>query len=162
MDPRNSGSSKHKYQPVPKDFLKLVQETFQEKYAEFLADKTLIVDGAIYPDELILAIGLRNKDEKVRQVNFESSLDYRVDYEADENHGVLEKIHLSIDALDAMFAEYVEAGGDLEMPTLWTAFEFEDTKIYLKSSKDNMELDKMADEFLREHDRETPPESNLH
>ena len=162
MDPRNSGSSKHKYQPVPKDFLKLVQETFQEKYAEFLADKTLIVDGAIYPDELILAIGLRNKDEKVRQVNFESSLDYRVDYEADENHGVLEKIHLSIDALDAMFAEYVEANGDIEMPTLWTEFDFEDQKIYLRSTTNNIELEKMADDFLREHDVDLSPESTLH
>lgn len=162
MDPRNSSSFKHKYQPVPKDFLKLITETFQEKYAEFLADKTLITDGAIFPNELILVVGLRNKDEKVRQINFESSMDYKVDYENEGQHGVLEKIHLSIDALDAMFAEYVEANGDIEMPTLWTEFDFEDQKIYLRSTTNNIELEKMADEFLREHDADISPESTLH
>ena len=156
MEARNPSSLKHKYQPVPKDFLKLVLETFQEKYADFLKDKTLIADGAIYPEELILVIGLKNKDEKIRQVNFESSMNY----ENDENSQVLEKIHLCIDALDAMFAEYVEVNGDLEMPTLWTEFEFEDQKVYLRSSTNNIELEKMAEEFLRQHD--SKPEENLH
>lgn len=161
MDPRNSSSLKHKYQPVPKDFLKLVKETFQEKHADFLADKTLIVDGAIFPDELILVVGLKNKNEKIRQINFECSLDYKVDYENDDDGKVLEKIHLGIDALDAMFAEYAEADGDIEMPKLWTEFDFEDQKIFLKSSSDNIELEKAADEFLRLHDT-NPPEENLH
>ncbi len=161
MDPRNSTSLKHKQQPVPKDFLKLVKETFQEKYAEFVADKTLIVDGAIFPDELILVVGLKNKNEKIRQINFECSLDYKVDYENDDDGKVLEKIHLGIDALDAMFAEYAEADGDIEMPKLWTEFEFEGGKIYLKSSTDNIELEKAAEEFLRQHDT-NPPEENLH
>ncbi len=162
MDPRHSTSSVHKYQPVPKDFLKLVKETFQEKYAEFLSDKTLIIDGAIYPEELILIVGLRNRDEKVRQINFESSMDYTIDYENDGNHGVLEKIHLSIDALDAMFAQYVEAQGDIEMPTLWTSFDFEDSKVFLKSSTNNIELDKMADAFLKEHGMDLDQEQTLH
>lgn len=162
MDPRNANSLKHKYQPVPQDFLKLIKETFEEKYTAFLADKTLIADGAIYPDELILIIGIRNKDEKVRQINFESSMDYKVDYENDGQHGVLEKIHLSIDALDAMFSQYVEADGDIEMPSLWTGFDFEDSKIYLKYSTNNLELDKMADEFLREHGAETDETQTLH
>jgi hypothetical protein len=157
MDARNSSSKKHKYQPVPKDFLKLVQETFKEKYADFLKERTLIIDGAIYPEELVLVVGIKNKDEKIRQQNFESSMDY----ENDDSDKVLEKIHLSIDALDAMFAEYVEANGDLEMPTLWTEFEFDDQKVYLRSSTHNLELEKQADEFLREHDL-TPPEENLH
>jgi len=161
MDPRNSTSLKHKYQPIPKDFLKLVKETFQEKYAEFLADKTLIVDGAIFPEELILVVGIKNKNEKIRQINFECSIDYKVDYENDEDGKVLDKIHLGIDGLDAMFAEYAEADGDIEMPKLWTEFEFEDQRIHLKSSTDNIELEKAAEEFLRQHDT-NPPEENLH
>lgn len=161
MDPRNKGSNKHKYQPVPKDFLKLVEETFKEKYAEFLADKNLVVDGAIFPEELILVVGFKNKNEKVRQINFESSMDYTVNFEEDENSKVLENIHLCIDALDAMFAEYVEADGDLEMPKLWTEFDFDEQKVYLKSSTDNIELEKLADEFLKEHGGE-PQEEILH
>lgn len=158
MDARTSSSKKHKYQPVPEDFLKLVKETFKEKYADFLKDKTLVIDGAIYPEELVLVVGFKNKDEKIRQQNFESSMDY----ENEDGAKVLEKIHLSIDALDAMFAEYVEANGDLEMPTIWTEFEFEDDeKVYLRSSTHNIELEKQADEFLREHDL-TSPEENLH
>ncbi len=154
MEPRNLGSKKHNYQPIPEDFLKLVKETFQEKYPAFLKDKTLIVDGGIFPEELILVVGLRNKDERVRQVNFECSMDYI----NDENNRVLEKIHLSVDALDAMFAEYIDANGDLEMPKLWTEFDFEDEKIYLRSSSDNIELEKLADELLQEHGRENPEE----
>lgn len=154
MEPRNSGSTKHKYQPIPGDFLKLVQETFKEKYTSFLEDKTLIVDGAIFPEELIIVVGIRNKDERLRQINFECSMDYV----NDEDHKVLEKIHLSVDALDAMFAEYVEAKGDLEMPKAWTEFDFETEKVYLKSSHNNIELDKLADDFLREHNKENPEE----
>lgn len=157
MDARNINSKKHKYQPVPKDFLNLVQETFKEKYTEFLKDKTLVVDGAIYPEELVLVVGFKKNGEKIRQQNFECSMDY----ENDPNADVLEKIHLSIDALDAMFAEYVEANGDLEMPTQWTEFDFEDQKIFLRASTHNIELEKMADEFLREHDM-TPPEDLVH
>jgi hypothetical protein len=150
MDARNTASLKHKFQPIPKDFLKLVQDTFTEKYADFLKDKTLIVDGAIFPEEIVLIVGFKNKNEKIRQQNFECSMDYH----NDEYNGVLEKIHLSIDALDAMVAEYVEANGDLEMPTQWTDFDFEDKKVYLKSSTNNIELEKMADEFLALHEAE--------
>ncbi|MES2768340.1 MAG: hypothetical protein V4596_04275 [Bdellovibrionota bacterium] len=155
MDPRSSSSQKHKYQPVPKDFLKLVKETFEEKYADFLKDKTLIVDGAIFPEELILVVGIKNNNEKIRQVNFESSMDY----ENVDDTKVLEKIHMSIDALDAMFIEYVEANGDIEMPKLWTEFEFEGQKLYLKSSTDNIELEKAAEEFLRQHDTNSSEET---
>jgi hypothetical protein len=150
MDARNTASHKHKFQPIPKDFLKLVQDTFQEKYTDYLKDKTLIIDGAIFPEEIVIIVGFKNKNDKIRQQNFECSMDYT----NDEYNDVLEKIHLSIDALDAMVAEYVEANGDIEMPTQWTDFDFEDKKVYLKSSTDNIELEKMADEFLALHEAE--------
>jgi hypothetical protein len=151
---RNPYSLKHKPQPIPKDFLDLIQSSFNEKYAQFLKDKRLIVEGSIYPEEITILVGFQNKGDKLRQVNFECSMDYQ----PNENPGVVDKIHLGIDAIDAMMMEYVEADGDIAMPTNWAEFDFEKQKIYLKFSTVNTELERQTQEFLKEFDGELPPE----
>lgn len=161
---RNPFSMKHKPQPVPQDFLDLIRNTFEEKYTEFLKSKRLIIEGSIYPEEITFLIGFQNQEDKLRQINFESSMDYI----NDENNGVLEKIHLMIDALDAMMIEYVEANGDISMPEGWTEFDFEKEKIFLRFSHINTELERMTEQFLRENegnaseDQTSDPEALLH
>jgi hypothetical protein len=153
---RNPFSFKHKPQPVPKDFLDLIRSSFGEKYADFLKTKRLIIEGAIYPEEITLLVGFQNNEDKLRQTNFESSMDYT----NDENNDVLGKIHLMIDALDAMMTEYIEADGDIAMPTNWTEFDFEKQKIYLKFSTVNTELERLTEQFLRENDGNAVEDTN--
>src|SRR5690606_35543451 len=101
--------------------------------------------GHLYLDELLLRIGFKEKNS-IRQHNFESS----VEYSREDNEDAMKKVYLSIDALQIMIEQYIEADGDIELPLDWTAYDFETSKVWLKISKENSQLESAADQLLRE------------
>lgn len=161
FEPRIKSSLNHKPQNVPPELLKMVSEAFREKYDLFLKTRELSTEGSVYPEEIILLIGFRNKGS-IRQFNFECSLNYDVE-SLDEP--ILEKIHKAIDALDSMMSEYVQNFKELDpeadtvddenevvFPRDWTPFDFEKTKIFLKSSTTNTDIERLTEAFLKEND----------
>ncbi len=148
FEPRMPTSAKHLPQNLPLDLAGIIRESLLQKYT-FFSDKDLIVQGAIYPEELILLVGFKEK-KSLRQFNFECSIGYHNDEEAVDS-GVLEKFHKGADSLDVMINEYIEAAGDIEMPKTWSHFNFENEQVYLKTSNINTEVEKMTMNFLSEH-----------
>lgn len=144
FEPRLKESFKHTPQNLPTDLGKMIQESICQKYTYF-NDKDVLVQGAIYPEELILSIGYKEK-ASLRQLNFECSMSY----DANNDQNVIEKFHDSADALDSMINEYIDARGDIEMPDQWTEFDFDDGKVFLRFSKLNTEIEKMTLDFLKE------------
>lgn len=144
FEPRLTESYKHVPQNLPSDLAKMIRESVYQKYTYF-NNKDVLVQGAIYPEEIILLIGYKEKDS-LRQLNFECSISYN----PDQDQNIIERFHSGADALDSMINEYIEARGDLEMPSDWTEFDFEDFKVYLRFSKLNTEIEKMTLDFLKE------------
>ena len=57
MTPRRASSKK--WTQFPQDFIDQVTSVFKETFAASLGASTLIIDGRIYPEELVLRVGIR-------------------------------------------------------------------------------------------------------
>lgn len=165
FEPRIKTSSNHKPQNIPAELLKMIKEVFSQKHASFLENKELIAEGAIYPEEILVLVGFKNK-ESIRQFNFECSMDYS------EKDVGLDIIHKCIDAIDSMMSEYVENYKELsddsesvdesqgiEFPRNWSEFDFNKSKVFLKTSATNTEIERLTEAFLLEN--EARIEANL-
>ncbi len=163
MRPRRPNSDPTKAGKIPPELIKMVAEEVKEQYKAFLEDKTLIIDGLMYVDEVYLSIGFREKDA-LRQVNFEASVDFDT-----ESMKALDQIHLAIDAIDSMMAEYVATEGDIELPFDWRAFDYGGVTVFLRHNTENSEIEKLTEEFLKQHpeavedqEENSEPETPLH
>lgn len=143
FEPRIEASNRHSPQSLPPDLVTMISDSMRQKY-DYFQNKDLLVLGAIYPEEIILSIGYRNRDS-LRQLNFECSLDI-------EQENPMDIFHLGADAIDGMIQEYIESEGDIELPLNWTEFDFENKKIFLKTSRVNTDIENLTLEFLKEHD----------
>ncbi|MCB0446093.1 MAG: hypothetical protein KDD03_01005, partial [Gelidibacter sp.] len=104
FEPRLESSQKHTPQPLPKDLALIVKESLLEKYADFFNNKVLSVEGAIYPDELVVLVGFKNQDS-IRQFNFECSIDYNSsdghDDETIRKDDAVKKLYFAFEAIDS-------------------------------------------------------------
>ena len=73
MNPRLKTSKK--WTDFPDEYLKQIEDVFTQNFKAKLGKATLIVQGRIYPSEIMLRVGLRQPKE-LKQVNFEVSVNY--------------------------------------------------------------------------------------
>lgn len=142
MTPRLDSSIFKSQSSFPPDALKLIQESLQEQYAEFLADKVLVVQGVIYPKELILSVGFRDKGG-IRQRNFEASMDFDL-----QTQNPVNLIHAGLDAVGSMMSQWIETDGDLAVPLEWTKFDLDKNPLWLRSTNVNSDLEAQANALL--------------
>jgi hypothetical protein len=147
MEPRLPASTT--WTPFPAELLAQVQEVLTSFFEDYDLDgRAFRVEGAIYPTEILMRVGL-GKSINIRQHNFEASLEYKADKE-----NVLSEIHTVIDFLGQTWQDYLEEPKeDEELPIDWIETPFENKKIYLKYSSINTDLEQEADRILQNFEK---------
>jgi hypothetical protein len=159
-----------KSSPVPADYAKMVAEVFVsnfdqglKKLAKLKGAKTrLEVNGAIYPDEIVLSVTVLIGKELAATTVYAS-----VDYDPRASVPQLQDLFSAcVDAIGGVFSPLlsVEKDGQLEnlaeeslsalqgVPFEWTQVGVERFKVYVKIDKSNPALDRMADDWLSQND----------
>ena len=156
MKARRPNSDPTKAGKIPPDLVKMISDEFNQQHKAFLEGKTTIIEGLLFQDEVYISFGFKEPGA-LRQVNFEASVDFDA-----ENTKALDRIHLAVDAIDSMLGEYIQAEGDIEMPHEWKAFDYSGITVFLRSNTENSEIEKMTEEFLKNHPDLDDPDLSVH
>jgi hypothetical protein len=145
MNPRTKTVSK--WTELPTDLKTQISTIFQQNFANEIGPKGEIrTDGRIYPNEIVLSVGIHKKGE-LRFHNFEVSIDHKNDKEK-----VVELIYLSVDAIASLVTEYFENDEDIELPYTWMQYPFNGQNVWLQFSTVNPDLEAEANKLLGEVD----------
>ncbi len=133
-----------KWTAFPKEYVDQIQSVFRENFSQQLAGNSLLVEGHIYPSEVMLRVGIKEKG-RLRQANFEVSMDYDT-----KKKDAVERIHNCIDAAASMMMDYFESKDDAELPRAWQEYPFQGEILFLKFSTENSDLEAQANALLGE------------
>lgn len=160
MKPRLKTSSK--WTSFPAELTLQIAEIFKQNFGLLLPKAQFIVEGQIYPREILLRVGFIEPG-RLAQNNFEVSLEYA----ADKGENAVASIHLCVDAAGSLLQEYIDAQvasgtaeevenkEDFELPRVWTEYPFQGKKIFLQYSTVNTNLEAQADALLGETSEES-------
>lgn len=143
MNPRKKDSKK--WSKLPTEFTNQIKTVFEENFNTPLQGKKFVIEGRIYPSEVILRAGI-NYPGELRFHNFEVSLDHsKVEQDA------IEKIHIAVDALASLLVDYFadeDEDKPNEWPLTWHEYPFEKQKIWIQYSSENPDLEAEANRLL--------------
>lgn len=149
MIPRLKTSKKST--PFPQEYADQIKSAFVENFKEQLANADLVIQGRIYPQEILLRVGFVKKGH-LKQSNFEVSASY--DY---KKQNAIEAIHLCIDFLASILNQYFEQTTitdesddtePMDLPYLWKPIQFENQEVFFQYSTVNTKLEEEADRLL--------------
>ena len=140
MIPRKKESKK--WSAIPTELLKQIKSLFEDNFSSNLIDKTLKIEGRIYPTEVLMRIGINNKGE-LRYQNFEVSIDH-----SPEKQNTVQMITIAVDAIASLMVDYFENEEEHEMPYIWQEHPFENQKLWLQFSSTNSDLEAEANKLL--------------
>jgi hypothetical protein len=141
MNPRTKTVSK--WTELPSDLKTQISTIFQQNFkTEIGPTGEIRTDGRIYPNEIVLSVGIHKKGE-LRFHNFEVSIDHKNDKEK-----VVELIYLSVDAIASLVTEYFENDEDIELPYTWMQYPFNGQNVWLQFSTVNPDLESEANKLL--------------
>lgn len=140
MNPRKKESKK--WTAIPAELAKQIKTVFEESFSAHLSQKTLKVEGRIYPSEVLMRIGINSKGE-LRFQNFEVSVDHSA-----EKRDTVQKITIAVDAIASLMVDYFEKEEEHEMPFVWQEYPFEGLQLWLQYSSTNTELEAAANKLL--------------
>ena len=148
MDARLESSTQ--WSPFPKELCQnaavVLQERFSEEYD--IEGAQFVVEGQIYPNEILGRYGLRFKDQ-LKQLNFEISLEYD-----NEKDNALELIQTSMDVVEHLWIELLEDDlNDDELVNDWEKMPHEKQTYYFRYSTTNSLLEEEADKLLEEYEK---------
>lgn len=152
MNPRLKSSKK--WTSFPKEYSDQIQTVFKENFAQYLDQGELIIEGRIYPEEIMLRVGYLEKG-RLAQANFEVSMNYSRD-----DQDAIKRIHNCVDAAASMMMEYLENDGEVDFPYTWKEFPFQGKKIYLQFNTENSSLEAQANKLLGADDDSMLHEEN--
>ncbi len=133
-----------KWTQFPQEFLEQVTAVFNDNFSEYLDAGKIIVEGRIYANEILFRAGYL-ENGKLRQSNFEASVSYDAQ---NDSEGVLNKIHLCVDASASMMMEYFEFNGEVNFPYVWKAVPFKNHEVFMQMTTENSDLEKEANRLL--------------
>lgn len=149
MQPRLKSSTK--WTALPSEVATQIKNVFEENFQKELGQSRVIVEGRLYPQEILLRVGYAEPG-RLSQNNFEISMDYQPENE----NAALSTIHVCVDVAASLLAEHFESASEIdseiEFPRVWTEFPFDDFKVWLQFSSENSELEKKANEILGDWD----------
>ena len=145
--PRKKESKK--WTDMPKEFSTQIKTVFEENFKVQLDGKKLLVEGRIYPSEILLRVGV-NRVGELRYQNFEVSLDH-----SKAKQDAISQIHIAVDAIASLMVEYFENEEEHEMPFVWQEYPFEKQTIWLQYSSVNPDLEAEANRLLGVEDVST-------
>ncbi len=140
MKPRVLSSKK--WTPFPKDFVNQIEQAFSEAFPDLFKNAKLIIDGRIYPEEILLRVGYLEKG-RLHQNNFETSVNH-----LPGKQDTIERIHHLIDAAASLMNEYIQSEGEVDFPRQWKEYDFDQIPIWVQYTTVNTELESEADRLL--------------
>lgn len=140
MNPRLKSSKK--WTSFPKEYSDQILTVFTENFAQYLDQGELIIEGRIYPEEILLRVGYLEKG-RLAQANFEISMNY-----SQEDQDAVKRIHNCVDAAASMMLEYLENDGEVDFPYLWKEVPFEGKNLFLQFNTENSSLEAEANKLL--------------
>ncbi len=142
MNPRLATSIK--WTALPTEFADKVRKVFTDNFKTEAAAGRFVVEGRIYPEEIIVRIGYL-ENGRLKQVNFEASSAY-----SKEAGNSFDKLYLCVDAIASMMEEAFEAEAeeDSDFPLQWRQYDFEGQPVFLQHSTVNSELEEEANRIL--------------
>ncbi len=144
MKPRLPSSKK--WTAFPKEFSEQIQGVFRENFNKELKKGELIVEGRIYPQEILLRIGFLEAG-RLKQANFEISVEYST-----KTNDAVDRINDAVDAAASMMMEFFEVEQDPdqepEFPLSWKEVPFNNRKLFMQFSTENTRLEAQADALL--------------
>lgn len=142
MQPRLKTSKK--WTAFPQEYQAQIETVFKENFSVQLGQNKLVIEGRIYPEEVMLRVGINEKG-RLTQANFEVSMNYDP-----KKKDAVDRIHNCIDAAASMMLEHFETDGEAEFPRIWQEYPFQDQKIYLQYTTENTDLEAQANALLGE------------
>lgn len=139
MKPRMTTSKK--WTPFPLELSEQINSIFSENFQKQVGAGQIIVEGRIYPEELLFRVGFLPSG-RLFQANFEASICY-IPFE-----NIQKAIDLCLDATASMMEQYYESNERIDLPRHWSEFIFDKQKIYLQFSSTNTSLEAEADRLL--------------
>lgn len=139
MKPRLKSSKK--WTSFPIELTEQIQSIFQENFEKKLEEGKFIVEGRIYPEEVLFRVGF-SPSGRLFQANFEASAQYS------EVEHTQDAIDLCLDATASMMEEYYASNERIDLPRNWGEYLFDKKKIYLQFSTINTTLESEADRLL--------------
>lgn len=144
MKPRLASSKK--WTTFPPEFIEQIASVFRENFSKELKNAQLIVEGRIYPQEILIRIG-HVEAGRLKQANFEVS----VEYSQDKNDAIA-RINDAVDAAASLMMEYFEnqgqEGEEMDLPLTWKEVPFNNRKLHIQFSTVNTKLEAEADALL--------------
>jgi hypothetical protein len=139
---------------LPREFREKAAQVFAQNFRKESVKGDFVIDGRIYPTEIILRAGYTEKG-RLKQTNFEVSIDLNLGMAADQgtDKSSMDQLFLGIDVLGSVFETHFEhlseeESDDVEYPYTWEEFEFDDHKVHLRFSTVNTRLEDEADRIL--------------
>ncbi len=140
MKPRLITSKK--WTPFPKDYVSQIEQAFSDAFPGQFKDSKLIIEGRIYPEEILLRVGHLEKGRLV-QNNFEVSANY-----SQKKQDAVTCIYQCIDAAASLMNEFIESQGEVEFPRSWKDYDFDGTMIWVQYTTENTHLESEANRLL--------------
>jgi hypothetical protein len=140
MQPRLKTSLK--WTALPAELIQQMTRAFGSSFRSQLKNRTVSVEGRIFPGEILLRSGLHMPGQ-LRQDGFEISIAY--DQKKDN---VVNLLHLGTDAAGALFENFFADENSEELPREWQRVDFEKREIYVRYTTENGELEAEADKLL--------------
>lgn len=144
MHPRLKTSKK--WSPLPKEFLKQIESVFKQTFKAQIGTGKVITDGRIYPEEILVSVGLKAAATGLKQSNFEVSIEYKKNKD-----NVLNLLNLSVDVAASLFEQYFAAEDDQDFPRIWQEFDVDNRPVYVQYTTANTELESEANKLLGEY-----------
>jgi len=144
MQPRLSSSKK--WTAIPKELVVQIKNVFKKSFQQHIGNGTVTADGRIYPEEIVISVGVKLPEQKLKESHWLVSIGYKKGKD-----DVLKLLNLALDAQGSLFEQFFTSENDYDFPRTWAEVDFEGRKIYVQYSTVNEELEAEADKLLGEH-----------
>ncbi len=141
MQPRLSSS--RKWTAIPKELTVQIKTVFKQSFQQHIGKGTVLADGRIYPEEILISVGIKQPDQKLKESHWLVSIGY-----ARGKDDVIKLLNTAVDAAGSLFEQLFTSENDYDFPRAWTEVDFEGRKIYVQYSTVNEELEAAADKIL--------------
>ncbi len=147
MTPRNQ--TKAPWTSLPEEFAFKVLSALEEEFSKQAKIGEFVVEGKIFDSEILIRVGYLEAG-RLRQMNFEASIDYDR-----ERADIIETFYICVDCLGRWLVEYFDLSEKdedidlpIDLPIVWRASEFKNQTVFLQFSTVNSRLEQEADRLL--------------
>ena len=136
-------STSKKWSAIPRELVTQIKTVFKKSFQQHIGSGTVTADGRIYPEEIVILVGVKLPEQKLRQSNWLVSIGYKKGKD-----DVIKLLNLAVDAQGSLFEQFFTSENDHDFPRIWQEVDFEGTKIYIQYSTENPALESEANKFL--------------